>query len=57
MPKLSKKALGTLGAAAAIAAALIGQGIISWNAGDQLMGAVFMTAGGVLFIIDYVFLS
>lgn len=54
---MSKKALGTLGAAAAVAAALIGQGIISWNAGDQLMGAVFMTAGGVLFIIDYVFLS
>jgi hypothetical protein len=57
MPKLSKKALGTLGALAGIAAALIGQGIVTWNAGDELTGAVFLAAGAIIYIIDYVFLS
>jgi len=54
---LSKSKLGALGAVAGIAAALIGQGIIAWNAGDQFTGAVFLTIGGVLFIIDYLFLA
>jgi hypothetical protein len=57
MPHLSKSKLGALGAVAGIAAALIGQGIIAWNAGDQFTGAVFLTIGGVLFIIDYLFLA
>jgi hypothetical protein len=55
--KLSKKRLGTLGAAAAIATLLINEGIQMWNSGDQLDGAFFMCAGGALFIIDYFFLS
>lgn len=55
--KLSKKRLGTLGAAAAIAAMLINQGMAMWNAGDQLDGALFMGVGGILFVIDFFFLA
>ena len=49
----SKTKAIAFGALAGIAAALIGQGMIAWTGGDQLMGAILMCAGGALFIVDY----
>jgi hypothetical protein len=54
--KMKKMSFGKkvgLGAKDAVASALIAQGAIWWNQGNQILGSVFMVVGGILFIIDY----
>jgi len=42
----------SIGVAQAVAVALINLGIAEWQKGNQLVGAIFLVAGGLIFILQ-----
>jgi len=51
---LTRKKLTLIAGKDVIAGALITQGINMWNSGDQMIGAIFMATGSVMFLVQFV---
>ena len=51
---LTKKRLFGIAGKDVIAGALITQGINMWNSGDQMIGAILLATGSVMFLVQFV---
>ena len=51
---LTRKRLAGIAGKDVIAGALITQGIMIWQGGDQMIGAALMTVGGIMFLVQFV---
>ena len=50
---LTKGKLAVIAGKDVIAGALITQGINMWNSGDQMIGAILLATGSIMFLVQF----